>query len=315
MNDDQLLFALQKVLAPGQLEQEAQLVARLDALTLDREVFAILWEGVANAVDLANPQVLHILEPELRLLLRIIYFIFSFGRGRPFPGDAYQNLVYYEDPNGIDTEAVAAQTVSRKKFFFGFAYVLSHYLRERYETLRYSQSGLIPSAHYSEVIDAFVKGIGALNFVSFILFRKYRTPLERVFRLRLKVAEASASRALNFEMLNRQLVWEGFTQLLMCLIPIVQSPIIRRLVGRKIMPQLSRLVSNKEKRYLASDARECQICGSSRPCMPHILVPCEHLFCYVCVAMTMHADQSNRCPFCGRDADHLQRVALNAMID
>ncbi|KAK4533443.1 hypothetical protein CCYA_CCYA17G4325 [Cyanidiococcus yangmingshanensis] len=312
MNNEQLLKALQRVLAPVHLEDEAQLVARLDALALDKEVFSILWENLAAAVGVVCPRVLHLLEPELRALLRFFYFAFSVGSGRPFPGDAYQNLVYSDERNHQGSNPILSPLSLRKKLLFGFFYIMAQHVPERWQALRYSESSFAPSTHNYRIFENLMKGISALNFVLFVLNRKYRTPLERILCLRLKVAEESATRALNFEMLNRQLVWEGFTELLMSLIPIAQSPLIRRAASEKLLPWLIQPSCEKEKSFTASNKLECRICGKSRPCMPHILVPCGHVFCYVCVAMAMHADQSNRCPFCGTDAERPLRVASNA---
>jgi peroxin-2 len=314
MDQERVLLSLQRLLAPGQLQSETQLVACLDARELNVEVFSTLWESLAATVSSINPRLLQVLEAELRALLRLLYFAFSVGVGRPFPGDVYQNLTYRVDVGNTVSEGDSVIMTRGRRFLYGCAYVLGHYLLERYQTMRYTDSPWVPSASSAEMIDNLLKSMESLNFFLFFLMRKYRNPLERIFRLRLRRAETGATRALSFEMLNRQLVWEGFTELAISVIPILQSPLLHRILRKAVFHGRFGAASREVVSQEHSGKIRCRLCGKSRPLMPHILIPCRHLFCYVCMAMKIRTNGSEGCPYCGSEFERAESVIPSQMV-
>ena len=53
-----------------------------------------------------------------------------------------------------------------------------------------------------------------LHLLAFLRRGRYRSPAERALRMRLVYDRPDAPRLLSFDLLNRELVWSGFTELL-----------------------------------------------------------------------------------------------------
>ncbi|KAK4701548.1 peroxin-2, partial [Phenoliferia sp. Uapishka_3] len=73
---------------------------------------------------------------------------------------------------------------------------------------------------------------GLANFLVFLYDGRYRTLVDRLLGMRLIYAERSVSRNVSFEFLNRQLVWEAFTEFLLFLVPLVNMHRLRLRAAR-----------------------------------------------------------------------------------
>lgn len=64
--------------------------------------------------------------------------------------------------------------------------------------------------------------------------RRYRTLTERIAKMRLVYDKAQLAPNVSFEFLNRQLVWEAFTEFLLFLLPILPLARLRVLLARRL---------------------------------------------------------------------------------
>lgn len=85
---------------------------------------------------------------------------------------------------------------------------------------------------------------GLVNFIVFLYNGQYRTLSERLARMRLVYNKTQLAPSVSFEFLNRQLVWEAFTEFLLFLLPLVPLARIRMLLARRLAarPSLASLV-------------------------------------------------------------------------
>jgi Pex2 / Pex12 amino terminal region/Zinc finger, C3HC4 type (RING finger) len=156
-------------------------------------------------------------------------------------------------------------------------------------------------------VDAIVKLLSVANFAAFLLNGRYPTLAHRVLGLRYVWAGPSAARVLSFEYMNRQLVWQGFTEFLMFAVPLLASSGVRRWTSRlanrarslkdfaTLSPKPSAALA-EETSHLAESAAQCPICESEPTCA-HV-GECGHLFCYWCVASVLAEEPDYRCPTC-----------------
>lgn len=74
--------------------------------------------------------------------------------------------------------------------------------------------------------------VSLLNFALFLWNGKYRTVTDRLLGMRLTYANRSLQRNVSFEFLNRQLVWNAFTEFLLFLLPLIKPQRVLRKMAR-----------------------------------------------------------------------------------
>lgn len=179
------------------------------------------------------------------------------------------------------------------------------------------------------------------SFLTFLLNGRFRTLLDRVLRLRLTPTSSSISREVSFEYLNRQLVWHAFTEFLLFLLPLVGIARWRRILSRVYKRIWNFFTSTFRRGVPGEDdaegatksgelgflpERTCAICykdqtpggGSEAELLsgsgggvvgsastditnPYSAIPCGCLYCYVCLAQRLEAEEGEgwTCLRCG----------------
>ena len=147
-----------------------------------------------------------------------------------------------------------------------------------------------------------------INFLAFLRVGRYPSLLQRLTGMRLVYGDAlaGASRSINFQFMNRQLLWEHFTQLALCVVPLVDWDGLRR--------QVSGLI--RQRRLGAGAAgsadggasipgaggadgdMECVVCGEGEAQTPYV-TDCGHVYCYYCLKTACLQDDAFACPRCG----------------
>eukprot|EP00698_Gefionella_okellyi_P016138 TRINITY_DN45_c0_g1_i1.p1 TRINITY_DN45_c0_g1~~TRINITY_DN45_c0_g1_i1.p1 ORF type:complete len:331 (-),score=38.61 TRINITY_DN45_c0_g1_i1:31-1023(-) len=136
-----------------------------------------------------------------------------------------------------------------------------------------------------------------LNFFAFLVSGKYRSLAERLLRMRLVYARTSMARQPNFEFLNRQLVWSGFTEFLLFLMPLMNVDKFSALIRGWLRPGA----------VASRSPTACVVCASD-PARTPCKAACGHVFCYYCVAARTTQDSGYSCPSCGRAVQSYQRL-------
>ena len=172
------------------------------------------------------------------------------------------------------------------------------------------------------------------SFLVFLFNGRYRTLIDRILRLRLAPPINQISRDVNFEYLNRQLVWHAFTEFLLFLLPFVGINRWRKWLSRswrKIKAFLRRNGSTAEEKTLYVGElgflpeRTCAICykdlnpstsseseiiartsglitsAQTDVTNPYSTLPCKCVYCYVCIATRLEAEDGTgwSCLRCG----------------
>jgi len=133
------------------------------------------------------------------------------------------------------------------------------------------------------------KLLSMINFVLFLIKGEYRSIIDRILQMRLVYIHPGVSRTVNFDYMNRQLVWHGFTEFLLFLMPLINVEKIKSFINRKFSTPRSNL-------FLP--ANSCPICLADPINSPYIS-NCNHTFCYFCLKQNMLADRKYSCPRCG----------------
>jgi len=153
--------------------------------------------------------------------------------------------------------------------------------------------------------------LSTLNFLIFIWRGVFRTLEDRLMNARLDYIKPNAIRTVTFEFLNRQLVWEGFTDFVLFMAPLLRSSRWLGILRAKAASALGILSGGRdfplEAMPSAEDGLSCKICQKSTLMMPHFALPCNHRFCYTCITSKIETEASYRCPICATVVEDVVR--------
>ena len=344
---DDLKAASDKLTSPSLSPSSVLRVLRvhqLDAFIFDSEVESILQHQLFHAFDWLPQGTLQRFKPELSLLVSLLLFYFSlFLRGASV-GQSLQNLVFRDErsharlltANRTRSESSLPASSTSQRFLFGVLSLIFPYALSKIQGVAAEQgwADLPPSAMRRRTWALLKRGEGAwralslVNLLAFLVDGKYPNLLARVLGMRLVYAARSQPRMLNFEYLNQQLVWHGFTEFLMFLVPLLSSSRVFSALKRIMTATHQGNQPHSDANVVPAAASTPPIHDSSQesssplfsprdfmgPCAfcqaTPIVVPfaanCRHLFCYHCVRAAS-LDSPLDCPVCQSQITSLQR--------
>ncbi|MBA0695036.1 hypothetical protein Goari_005273, partial [Gossypium aridum] len=146
-------------------------------------------------------------------------------------------------------------------------------------------------------IEGLYKAASFGNLLLFLYTGRYRNLIERALRARLVYESPNMNRAVSFEYLNRQLVWNEFSEMLLLLLPLLNSSTVK-----SVLHPFSKNKSSSS----TEDDSTCPICRAS-PTTPYLALPCQHRYCYYCLRTRCAAAPSFRCFRCSEPVVAMQR--------
>ncbi|GAA6043240.1 hypothetical protein JCM8097_008478 [Rhodosporidiobolus ruineniae] len=267
-------------------------VAQLDAALLDGELENILHAPVKSALEGLRNAGQRSWEPELLALLRLAVMRMSLYETGATYGSALQNLRYRNEAKhvgGLQGAAVDSTLTRVQKLAYTALVVLPPYLHSKLQDRMLSSSWAdepLPPSWFAlvdvrrlirargrrreeEVIqwkrewkrtgwemlgvaEKLANLAGLVNFLIFLHNGRHRTLFDRVLKMRLVYAQRSFVPNVSFEYLNRQLVWEAFTEFLLFILPLINL--------HRFRPRLSKAISSR-----ASKSRILRAAASSLP--------------------------------------------------
>ena len=311
-------------------------VGQVDAELLDEELLELLRAQVGEGLKYFGPHLRDDWSSEILLALRAILFKLSIWDHNASYGAVLQDLQYTDGrhqgplpvaPSRWQKACYGVLTVGGRYGWSKWEEWLSDQ-EGGYETpsrnvqLLSRISSLASTTH---AVAAFT------SFLVFLVNGRYRTLLDRILRMRLAPPSNQTRREVSFEYLNRQLVWHAFTEFLLFLLPLVGISRWRRWLSRA-WQQARRLVKKNveddeslepagELAFLPE--RTCAICyqdqnpaltsenemmavigasggvvGSAKTDItnPYETIPCGCVYCYVCIATRLEAEEGQGWP-------------------
>ena len=136
-----------------------------------------------------------------------------------------------------------------------------------------------------------------VNYAVFLLQGKYRCLLERICSARLVYKNLDSGRFVNFEYLNRQLVWGEISELILFFLPLIDTVTLKKSLKR-YFPRSS-LFRVQSWEASGDGSGECLLCQQARDnCAAWChLTPCNHQLCYYCLASYL-CRKIYECPIC-----------------
>ncbi|CAF2176848.1 unnamed protein product [Brassica napus] len=291
-------------------------VNQFDAARLDVEMSAMLKEQLVKVFTLAKPGMLFQYEPELDAFLEFLIWRFSIWVDKPTPGNALMNLRYRDErvaaqlSGKVRTGLEGPGLTAPQKIWYCVASVGGQYLFSRLQSFsafrRWGDSEQRPLARrlwtLVQRIEGIYKAASFLNLLSFLYTGRYRNLIEKALRARLVYRSPHMNRSVSFEYMNRQLVWNEFSEMLLLLLPLLNSSAIKNILSPFAKESSS---SNKE------DTVACPICQVD-PATPFIALPCQHRYCYYCIRTRCASAASFRCLRCNEPVVAIQREGVTS---
>ncbi|XP_032408097.1 peroxisome biogenesis factor 2 isoform X1 [Xiphophorus hellerii] len=284
-------------------------ISQLDALELDSALEQLLWTQFTQCFQNCRPGLLTPVEPELKALLYLLLWRFTLYSSNATIGQSLLSLRY----QSTSSSSPHYRSLSpRQKLDLAILTAGPRWLQERcYRLLPYLS--LSPRGAVSELDGGLlqqslrkaltlVSGLAKFaTFVNFLVFlRNGRHPAlpERIAGAQAVFSKPNVVRDVTYQYMNRELLWHGFAEFLIFLLPLVN---LRKLKAAVLLHVLGRKDSEEESKREGKDMwKNCGLCGEW-PTMPHT-VGCQHVFCYYCIKSHSIADAYLTCPKCGAEA-------------
>jgi peroxin-2 len=280
-------------------EVPALRVNQLDAQRLDDEVYEILKGQFVQAFSLFHTSLIDRFQPEVNAILSFVIFRLSTFESASSYGDKLENLVYRVNGTG-------ARVAAKQRILYGAVLIGGGWLWARANRFVTNEGwGDSPVGSLKRRAWALlghletVWKLGSLvNFVMFLYNGRYRSLLDLLLGQRMGYIHPTMARSLNFEYMNRLLVWHGFTEFLMFLMPLINVERVKAWIQRKFAPP--RLAAP------SASPDSCPIC-SAQPINTPYVTNCGHFFCYYCLQQNRMMDPHYPCPRCGCEVSSARR--------
>lgn len=260
-------------------------VSQLDASELDGELFSVLQGQLQTIFKLLPSTRLLRFKPELQAALKTFIWWFSVRSSGQTFGQRMMDIQYSTEPT------TTTPLLSRHKWTLLCLCVGTGWLRERFHLL-----GSLVLPHLSprqlevvlEYITAAVNTLSLLNFTAFLLQGKYPTLHDRLASVCLTPSSPQTLRSMTFDLMNREILWHGFTEFLFFILPHLNMFAVRNWLQRLSLYPSSR----------PSDPSLCAFC--EKPPTMMTVSNCGHLYCYYCLHANCIADKHFACCLCGK---------------
>ncbi|XP_054278234.1 peroxisome biogenesis factor 2 isoform X1 [Macrosteles quadrilineatus] len=250
-------------------ENPSTRVTALDAIDLDSEIQRILKDQLLKIVHILSPPWAR-WEPELDLFLRLILWKLSvYEAGATFG----QQLLSIKYNSGLTRR----KSVAWAALAFGVGY-----LHKRSSEL----TNAVAPEHKDKVrewlgrLEAGVQVARMLNLLMFLREGQFPDLVDRIVAVK-PVAATPANRIVGYSYMTRELLWHGFIECIVFLLPLVNFSALQRSFRR--LSGLGRPKTAQQGSLVYTTATRCAVCQLP-PTLPHQM-GCGHAFCYYCLLL------------------------------
>lgn len=285
-------------------------ISQLDAFELDGALEQLVWSQFSLCFQHFKPGLLTPFEPELKALLQLLLWRFTVYSHSATAGQALLSVRYCNTTTSTSSSAARRSRPLNRQQKLGLMLcsVGGRWLTERLHSL-FLRVPADSRAHTARRVLVLLTGLaqaaGLLNFLLFLRRGNFPTLAERLLGAQVEFSRPQGPRDVTFHYVNRELLWHGFADFFIFLLPLLNVWKVKAKVLSLFSSPLGsddRLISE------ANSCKECAICGEW-PTMPHSM-GCSHIFCYYCIKAHTMADVYFTCPKCGMEGSTLEPVKL-----
>eukprot|EP01122_Echinamoeba_exundans_P004998 TRINITY_DN15184_c0_g1_i1.p1 TRINITY_DN15184_c0_g1~~TRINITY_DN15184_c0_g1_i1.p1 ORF type:complete len:322 (+),score=36.27 TRINITY_DN15184_c0_g1_i1:63-1028(+) len=273
-------------------------VNQLDAEILDKELSDILRSQFMKIFTFFKDDVIDRFQPEIDALLQVLVYRISIWSQERTYGQQLQNLKF--KPLSI-----------RQKLLYLLLSIGIPYLLKRFQVLYQLVTGSQDPPPNEVVrrigrIERIYQFLSTLNFLLLLWRADYVSPIHRLLGMQQTYLRPQMARRVSFEYMNRQLVWNAFTEFMVFLVPIVPTQRISK-IWNNLVYNATRKLGWASGSAPASDAAGgvCPLCLS--PVSTPFIASCGDTFCYYCLKVAMMNDGTPSCPKCSSAIESMRR--------
>ncbi|XP_061457683.1 peroxisome biogenesis factor 2 isoform X1 [Rhineura floridana] len=275
-------------------------ISQLDALELNKALEQLVWSQFTRCFHGFKPGILAHFEPELKAFLWLFLWRYTIYSKNATVGQTILNIQYKNDLSQMQKY----QTLSKQqKLWYLICTVGGKWLEERcYDLFSNRPLELFQRTKYViNLVVGVLRLCELLNFLIFLQKGKFATLTERILGISSVFCQPQNVRQIGFEYMNRELLWHGFAEFLIFLLPLINIQKLKLKVSSWSLP-ISGCPRNENNSVACY--KECSLCGQW-PIMPHT-IGCSHVFCYYCIKSNYLFDLYFTCPKCGTEVQDLQ---------
>ncbi|XP_053323245.1 peroxisome biogenesis factor 2 [Spea bombifrons] len=284
-------------------------ISQLDAIELNKALEQLIWSQFSNCFQGFKPGILTRFEPELKASLWLFLWRYTVYSKNATVGQAILDIQYKNDL--AETKKYRPLNKQQKLWFALFT-VGGKWLEERsYDLFSNHPLGLSfqKTKYFIGLLSGLLKLSSLLNFLIFLQQGKFATLTERFLGIRSVFSKPQNVRQIGFEYMNREIMWHGFAEFLVFLLPLINTQKLKSKLFSWCKPIKGHTRNDPS---LAVHCKECCLCGEW-PTMPHT-IGCPHVFCYYCIKSHSMSDMYFTCPKCSSQVHNLQPLEFKIEI-
>ncbi|XP_056635021.1 peroxisome biogenesis factor 2 [Diorhabda sublineata] len=259
------------------MENNLLRVTQMNAIYLDKEIYNALYQIFLDSTKSLPPGLTALYESEIQLILKLMLLNNSVVKHGATFGQQLLSIKYDN-----------MSSVQRVMYLLGHCLT---YVKNKFELLR-------PSHGMNNILFKLYMVMKLLDFINLSVFlRNGVKPLliERFLGLKQIYSSDNAQRRYDSKYLARELLWNGFIDILVYITPLINFHKLKR-TFRNLNPfHVKKVFTSVPNRRMTTQSK-CAHCGEN-PIIPHHM-GCTHVFCYVCLKGNQAADTLFECPLC-----------------
>ncbi|KAL3185760.1 hypothetical protein MRX96_028659 [Rhipicephalus microplus] len=281
-------------------------VNQLDAVELDDELFALFRSKLGDVFRHAGGSFYPTFEPEIKAILKAVLYGFTVYECGATVGQRLLGLEFFANGTSL-SRITRRQTLALILLSIGLPWIRERGLNLLLRFLPQMQRNKVE--HGIRHLETAVRVASVANFVLFLVRGSYCSLSNRIVGVVNGHSARPMLREVQFDFMNRELLWHGFAEFIGFLLPLVNVYPAKNFVSRQLLRRKLRPTHPIER--TREDMAECGICGGC-PTQPHE-IGCRHVFCYYCIASQVTADARYSCPLCNCPALGLENVRKAAI--
>ncbi|XP_077509692.1 peroxisomal biogenesis factor 2 [Amblyomma americanum] len=281
-------------------------VSQLDAVELDDELFTLFKNKLTEVFKYAGGNFYPTFEPEVKALLKAVLYGFTVYECGATVGQRLLGLGYFTNGTSLG-HITRQQTLALILLGVGLPWLRERGLRLFLQLAPPQQRNKVERG--ISLTETAIRVASVINFVLFLVRGRYCSLGNRIVGVVSGHAARPMLREVQFDFMNRELLWHGFAEFIGFLLPVINMYPAKNFVSRKLLRR--KLRPTEPSQRTPRDMAQCGICGAS-PTQPHE-IGCKHVFCYYCIASQVTADANYSCPRCNCPSHGLENVRKAAL--
>ncbi|XP_021573378.1 peroxisome biogenesis factor 2 isoform X3 [Carlito syrichta] len=241
-------------------------ISQLDALELNKALEQLVWSQFTQCFHGFKPGLLARFEPEVKAFLWLFLWRFTIYSKNATVGQSVLNIQYKNDfPPNLKYQPPS----KNQKVWYAICTIGGRWLEERcYDLFRNRHLASFGKVKQCmNFVIGLLKLCGLINFLIFLQRGKFATLTERFLGIRSVFCKPQNIREVGFDYMNRELLWHGFAEFLIFLLPLINIQKLKAKLSSWCIP-LAGAPNNDN--TLATSGKECSLCGEW-PTMPHTI--------------------------------------------